>query len=111
MRYNSIQLVFNLPIDATTVTPERFTILKDGIAQSGILAVTSTNSQTFDLSGLSSFMEEDGDYELVIDLPNIQTTAEVAGLATQAITLTLDTQAPILTNMVQLSEGALDEQH
>ncbi len=111
--YDSIQLLFNLPIDAGTLVPERFSILQDGIALEGTFTINSLNAEStlFELIGLGSFMDQDGDYDLIIDLPMIQTIEGVNGLVEQSITLTLDSKGPDLVNLIQGREGALDDQH
>ena len=111
--FDSVQLLFNLPIDASTILPERFSILKNGVVVEGVLSVSTLNAEStlFELVGLDQFMDQDGAYELVIDLPMIQTIEGINGLVEQSITLTLNTQGPDLVNLVQGREGALDDQH
>ncbi len=52
--FDTMNVLFNLPIDVATVTPARFTITKAGVLQSGSLVIDSVRAdhKLFYLSGL-----------------------------------------------------------
>ena len=111
--FDTVQLLFNLPIDTSTLKVDSFQILLGGIAQSGTLSLIQldTTQRLFELTGLGSFMSADGEYILEIDLRNFRTTENIYGLAIQNIALTLDSQGPSVTNMVRIDAGGLDRYH
>ncbi len=111
--FDTVRLLFNMPLEVSTVTSDRFTVLSGGVSQTGNWTITPINPQNtlFELVGLGSFLSGDGDYELVVDLVNIQSATGEFGLATQSFPLTLDTGAPSLVNLLRYIGSGLDPQH
>ncbi|MBO9565673.1 MAG: carboxypeptidase regulatory-like domain-containing protein [Niastella sp.] len=111
--FDTLNVLFNLPIDVATVTPARFTITKEGVTQSGSLVIDSVRAdhKLFYLSGLGNILTTSGNYVLTVDLPNIQTDNHVAGVETQSITLTVDNSGPSIVKLEKLATGGLDAQH
>ncbi|MBN8857500.1 MAG: T9SS type A sorting domain-containing protein [Sphingobacteriales bacterium] len=111
--YDTIQVLFNLPIDITTVTPERFTILKDNVAQPGSITIDSIRAdhKLFYLSGLGAILTQNGEYEFVVDLPNIKSEDQEPGVQTQSVKLTVDNTGPSVVSIDTSHAGGLDPQH
>ncbi|QDK77420.1 hypothetical protein EXU85_01935 [Spirosoma sp. KCTC 42546] len=111
--YSTVKLLFNLPIDVTTVTPPRFAIYKNGVLQAGSLTIDSVSAdhKLFKLSGLQTILTQNGAYELRVDLPNIKSEDRIPGLQTQSVTLTVDNAGPVVLLLEKSTEGALDSQH
>ena len=111
--YASFAIRFNLPIDVATVTADRFSLVHDGTTLPAPLTIDSVSSdlRTFHLSGLGAFMTQDGLYQLVVDVPAIQTTSFAFGLAPQSIALTLDNTGPVVTSLTTSTTGGIDAQH
>ena len=112
-QFDTVRLLFNLPIDTSSLRVNSFAVLLDSIVQSGSfeIAQVDTTNRLFTLSGLGSFMSIDGAYTLEVDLRHIKSIDSVYGLAVQQITMILDTQGPALTNLVRMNQGGLDAQH
>ena len=102
-----------MPIDQATFTNAQISILLDGVVQTGDLTIASINAENtlFELTGIDSFIGTDGDYELAIDLTGIQAIDGGFGLTAQSVIVTIDTQAPSLTNLLRYIGGGLDAQH
>jgi len=111
--FDTVQVLFNLPIDETTVTPQRFTVTKDGVAQGGTVVIDSVRAdkKLFYLSGLGNILTQNGEYLLTVDMPNIKSTGNVAGTEAQSIKLVVDKNGPVLVTMSKLDSGGLDPQH
>ncbi len=111
--YDTIQVLFNLPIDVTTVTPASFIIKKDSVVVSGSVRIDSVRAdhKLFYLSGLGNILKTSGVYEFIVDLPNIRSADNIAGIQTQSVLLTLDNTGPVIVNMAQSDSGGLDAQH
>lgn len=111
--FDTIHVLFNLPIDVTTVTPARFIITKEGVPQSGSVVIDSVRAdkKLFYLSGLDNILTTPGNYVFTVDLPAIKTTSQVAGMAQQSITLTVDNAGPTIVKLEKLATGGLDAQH
>ncbi|WP_460945774.1 PKD domain-containing protein [Spirosoma daeguense] len=111
--YSTIQLLFNLPIDVSTITPVRFTIYKNGIQQAGSLTIESVSQdhKLVSLAGLQTILTQNGTYELRVDLPNIKSENQIAGLQTQSISLTVDNIGPTVLILEKSAQGGLDTQH
>ncbi len=111
--YDTIQVLFNLPIDTTTVTPERFTILKDNVAQPGSIIIDSIRAdhKLFYLSGLGNILTQNGEYEFVVDLPNIKSEDQEPGVQAQSVKLTVDNTGPSIVSIDTSHAGGLDPQH
>ncbi len=112
--YDQLDVLFNMPLDISTVTADRFTIYdENGMEQNGTLTITPYNvdNTLFRLTGLGSFINLDGEYLLEIDLTGIRSADNVFGLAIQPLTLILDTAAPELVNLLRFNDSGLDAQH
>lgn len=111
--FDTLHVLFNLPIDVATVTPARFIITKEGVVQNGSLVIDSVRAdhKLFYLSGLGNILTTSGDYVLTVDLPNIQSETQVAGVEAQSITLTVDNTGPALVKLATSAAGGLDAQH
>jgi hypothetical protein len=112
-QFDTVAVVFNLPIDETTVTPQRFTIRKAGVQQNGLVLIDSVSAdkKVFYLSGLNNILTQSGEYELAVDVLNIKSTNNVTGTATQSVKLVVDKDGPTMVSMTRLDSGALDAQH
>lgn len=108
-----IMIKFNLPIDQTTLVPERFNWIKDGIPISGNVTITPMDNEglLFRLSGLSSFMVQDGKYSLMVDLPNIKSLAGKNGILPQSTEWHIDQTAPLVKAIIPSTDGGYDLQH
>jgi len=111
--FDYLLIRFNLPIDINTLLPSRFTLSRNGSPLSGDLTVIQmdTEAKLFKLSGLQAMMDTDGDYDLLIDLPNIATINGEQGLLQQSVEWTIDTSPPILLSFKEIREGGFDELH
>ena len=111
--FENLQVLFNLPIDAATVTPERFTIEKDGAVQAGTVTIDSVRAdgRLFYLSGLNHILTGSGTYRFVVDLPNIQSANGIPGVQPQSVDLTVDNEGPLVLSLDTSRVGGLDAQH
>ena len=111
--FDTLGVLFNMPIDETTVTPQRFTITKGGVSQSGSLMIDSVSAdkKLFYLSGLGNILTQSGEYELTVDVLNIKSVSNISGTATQSVKLVVDKNGPALVTMARLDSGGLDAQH
>ena len=111
--FNVMQLRFNLPIDLTTMLPERFIWSKDGNPVSGVITVTpmDTVGLLFQISGFQTLISQEGMYSLTVDLPNIKTKDGVTGILTQSVTWEIDKTVPKVTQIVPSTYGGYDSQH
>jgi hypothetical protein len=111
--FDTLQVLFNLPIDEATVTPQRFTITKGGVTQSGTIRIdsVSTDKKLFYLSGLGNILTQSGEYELTVDMTNIKSNTNVAGIEAQSVQLIVDKDGPMLVSIAKLDSGGLDSQH
>ena len=111
--YDTINVLFNLTIDVTTVTPASFIILKDSILVPGAVTIDSVRSdhKLFYLGGLKNILTQNGNYEFKVDLPNIRSKSGEKGMQTQSINLIVDNAGPLITSMQTSNAGGLDSQH
>ena len=111
--YSTIDIQFNMPIDVNSVLPERFTVLYGGAPLLGSLTIDSVSAdlRLFHFSGLDALLTLDGEYELVVDMPEIRSTGQVFGLQEQSVSLVVDNAGPLLVALAPTTEGALDAQH
>lgn len=111
--FDTVGVLFNMPIDETTVTSQRFTITKNGVAQSGSLTIDSVSAdkKLFYLSGLGNILTQNGEYELIVDVPNIKSATNISGTATQSVKLVVDKNGPVLITMERIDSAGLDAQH
>jgi len=111
--FDNMMLRFNLPIDFSTLLPARFTWKKDGSAVSGTVLVTPMDieGKLFQLSGLKSFMSQDGKYSLTVDLPNIKSLNGVNGILTQSVEWEIDQTAPLISQIIPSTSDGYDSQH
>ena len=111
--FDLLLLRFNLPIDQSTLSSERFSLKKDGKTVSGTLTVTpmDTKGILFQLSGLKDLMSQDGKYTLTVDLPNIKTIDGNNGILIQSTQWKIDQTAPLVSQIIPSSDGGYDSQH
>lgn len=111
--FDTIQVLFNLPLDIATVTPARFTIFKDSIQQAGNLTIDSVraDNKLFYLSGLKNILVQPGAYQLKVDLLNIQSADHKVGMKEQSVTLIVDNAGPLVITLEKSNTGGLDSQH
>ncbi len=113
MAYDTIQVLFNLPIDEASVTPARFSIFKDGVLVPGTVTIDSVRAdhKLFYLSGLGNMLTQNGVYEFRVDLPNIKSVSQEPGVQPQSINLTVDNTGPAIVSLEKSNAGGLDPQH
>lgn len=111
--FNTIQLLFNMPLDETTVTPARFTVSKNGQVLNGQIAIDSVSAdhKLFYLSGLNTLLAQSGTYQFTVDVKNILSTGHIAGIQLQSIALTVDNTGPSLVLLETSNTGGLDALH
>lgn len=111
--YDTIDVLFNLPIDVASVTASRFSIYKDGVLVPGTVKIDSIRAdhKLFYLSGLGSILTQNGVYEFRVDLPNIKSESQEPGLQSQSINLAVDNVGPLLLSIEKSTDGGLDPQH
>jgi len=111
--FDSVYVVFNLPIDTLSLTSGRFQIKKNGSIQPGIIGISKTDTihKRFLLTGIGGIMTTDGPYSLVVNLAQIKTKTQVLGVADQAVELILDRTGPLLMSLSKTNIGGLDAQH
>ena len=111
--YDTIHVLFNLPIDVASVTPARFSIFKHGLLVPGTVTIDSVRAdhKLFYLSGLGSILSQNGVYEFRVDLPGIKSESQQFGLGPQSIILTVDNAGPLLLTLEKSTTGGLDPQH
>lgn len=104
---------FNLPINESTLTADRFALTRGGVSVTGTIQITSMDDEglLFRLSGLQAMMALDGDYKLTVDLPNIETIGGEKGLLQQDVDWTIDTTVPEITAFIKTIDGGFDAQH
>jgi hypothetical protein len=109
--FDFIMLRFNLPINQSTLLPERFTWKKNGTPVSGTFTVMDSEGLLFRLSGLRSFMSQDGNYSLSVDLPNIKALDGNNGILAQSTDWKIDQTAPQVKQIIPSIDGGYDAQH
>ncbi|MEI8115396.1 MAG: carboxypeptidase-like regulatory domain-containing protein, partial [Bacteroidia bacterium] len=111
--FDNMLLRFNLPIDKSTLLPERFTWTKNGKPVSGTVTITpmDIDGKLFQISGLQAFLSNDGKYKLTIDLPNIKSLDGVNGMLPQSVDWKIDQTAPFISHIVPSTDGGYDSQH
>jgi len=111
--FDTVQVLFNVPLDLTTFTIDDVSITLDGVVQTGTLSIdpVDDSNRLFKISGLGSFLTSDAAYELNIDLQTILAEDQTSGLSVQSVPLILDTEPVVVTNLVRSNEGGIDEQH
>jgi|GEM_PF-4797635 len=111
--FNLLQVVFNLPIDESTLTTERFSLVKDGTSQPVTFLIDSlgTNHTVCYLSNLESSLSASGHYELIVDLTSIRSITGAYGSQQQSAKFVIDAEGPKLLSFQENSSGRLDQQH
>lgn len=113
--FDTVQLLFNLPIDTSTISEASFDVVNSSPLRNGggtlILSLVDESLKKFKLEGLGSYMTDDGLYHLETNLPTIKSTTNAYGLQVRSIPLYLDTQIPELTSWSFVDVGSLDGQH
>jgi len=111
--FENMMLRFNLPIDLSTLLPARFAWTKDGNPVSGTVVVTPMDNEglLFQLSGLQSFLSQDGKYKLTVDLLNIKSLDGVNGMLPQSLEWNIDQTAPLISQIIPSTDGGYDSQH
>jgi len=111
--FDKIQVLFNLPINVSSVTPNRFTVSKDSILQQGTITIDSVRAdkKLFYLSGLKNILIQSGTYKFIVDLPKIKSVNNVPGVQKQSATLKVDKSIPLVLSLKKSNAGGLDLQH
>ena len=111
--FDTIRVLFNIPIDTSTVKPVRFSVYKDSVLVPGSITIdsVSANHKLFYLSGLGNLLRQSGVYEFRVDLPNILSQTQVAGVQVQSVKLTVDNEHPQLISLEKSYAGGIDPQH
>ncbi len=111
--FDTIQVLFNLPVSDTTATLERFTVHKNGITVPGTIVIDSVRAdkKLYYLSGLKNILTESGTYHLVVDLPMIRTLDGVTGMQPDSVALTVDNAGPTIISMERSNQDGIDSQH
>ena len=111
--YDTINVLFNLPIDVSTVTSARFIVLKNNVVVPGTVTIDSVRAdhKLFYLSGLGSMLTQNGVYEFMVDLPNIKSESQEPGLQPQSIKLTVDNTGPSVISITTSNSNGLNAQH
>jgi hypothetical protein len=111
--FETINVLFNLPIDITSVTAARFSVYKDSVLIPGTVYIDSVSKdhKLFYLSGLSSILTQSGVYEFRVDLRNIKSETQVNGVQVQSVKLTVDNEGPKLVTIEKAYDGGIDPQH
>lgn len=110
--FDLMLLRFNLPIDKSTLLPERFWI-KDGTSGYNTMVVTPMDNKglIFQLSGMKAFMSKDGKYSLTVDMPNIKSLDGTNGMLAQTVEWEIDQTAPQVSKITPSTDGGYDSQH
>ncbi len=110
--FDTIYIQFNLEIDELSLLDDRFYLVKDEV-NIGNLIIDSIhdNSKLVYLSGLGNLMIEDGEYNLVVDLPEILSKDGKEGQQEQIIKLYLDNKGPEIISFTKDFTGGVDMQH
>ncbi len=111
--FSTIELLFNRPIDETSLTASDISITLGGVPQPGALSITRQNSDStlFLVSGLENAITTDGAHLFTVNMPTVLSTEGVTGIQAQSVTLTRDTQGPTIAELTPLFTGGLDAQH
>ena len=111
--FDTVHVLFNIPINISSVNPTRFSVYKDSILVPGSLTVDSVRAdhKLFYLSGLGKLLTQSGVYELRVDLPNIISQTQIHGVQVQSVKLTLDNEGPKLITFEKSYTGGIDPQH
>ncbi|RDC62516.1 T9SS type A sorting domain-containing protein [Adhaeribacter pallidiroseus] len=111
--YDTLQVFFNLPINVSTVTPDRFIITRNKVVQPGKVIIDSVraDNKLFYLSGLKNILTQSGVYDFTVDLPQIKSVGNKAGSLKQTIALTVDKTGPVNVSLTKSNTGGLDAQH
>jgi len=104
---------FNVPIDQSTLWPERFMWKKNGTTVTGQVQVTSMDMEgrLFKVSGLAAFLAGDGNYSLTVDLPKITSLEGVNGVVAQTVEWAIDNSPPQVIKITPVKTGGFDSQH
>jgi len=111
--FSTIDLLFNLPIDETSLSASDISITLNGNPQAGALTVTRMNNDStlFQVAGLENVLTAAGTYQLTVDMPNVLSTDGEPGMQSQSIALTLDNTGPTVAELTPSITGGLDAQH
>ncbi|MFY9154127.1 MAG: CARDB domain-containing protein [Prolixibacteraceae bacterium] len=111
--FDNLLIRFNMPIDKTTLLPERFFWTRNYIPVSGTVVVTpmDTEGQLFQLSGLQAFLSQDGRYELTVDLPKIKSLDGANGIISQFVNWEIDQTPATVAQIIPSTDGGYDSQH
>ena len=104
---------FNVPVDQSTLWPERFMWKKNGSTVSGQVQVSSMDMEgkLFKVSGLNAFLSGDGLYSLTVDLPKITSLEGVNGVVAQTVEWSIDNSPPQISKVTFVKTGGFDSQH
>lgn len=108
-----IMLRFNLPIDITTLSPDRLIWNKNGTVVTGTVTITpmDVEGKLFQVSGLKAFLSVDSKYSLTVKLPDISTVNGIFGILPQTVEWEIDQTPPAVSSITLKSDGGYDSQH
>ncbi|HRD54167.1 MAG TPA: hypothetical protein PKY96_16130, partial [Flavobacteriales bacterium] len=109
--FTTIDLLFNLPIDPASFTPEDISITLGGVPQPGALAIEQINATLFRVSGLENAITSDGAHLFTVDMTGVLSAESEPGIQAQSTTLTRDNTGPVVAELTPLLSGGLDAQH
>jgi hypothetical protein len=109
--FTTIDLLFNMPIDSTSFTPDDISITLNGVPQSGTLAIERISATLYRVSGLESVITTDGEHLFTVDMTSVLSAEGEPGLLAQSIALTRDNTGPAVVELTPLLQGGLDPQH
>lgn len=108
-----IMLRFNLPIDNTTLLPDRLIWKKNGTELPGTVTITpmDVDGKLYQVSGLKAFLSADAKYSLTVNLPNINTIDGISGILPQSVEWEIDQTPPTVSKIALGNDGGFDSQH
>jgi triacylglycerol esterase/lipase EstA (alpha/beta hydrolase family) len=111
--FDYLTLRFNMAIDPSSLTSDRFTWKKNGTTISVTVTIDQMDSEgkLFKLSGLAALMTGDGNYSLTIDMSGIKSATGTSGMLTQGVQWKVDETAPEITQIIPVDGSGYDEQH
>jgi hypothetical protein len=101
----SVDVVFDVPVNLATLTSADFTLTRDGGANllTGGETVALVSGSTYRISGLAGLTAAAGAYQLTLTGTSVQDTLGTAGTGSASDTWTVDTTAPTVIDVINVS--------